>query len=66
MSSSPNQSAALVAALSVMSGRVDVCDLPTHQKEALGIDFDPKNSIALNSEALMLIEDFVYCMIMGE
>lgn len=44
------------AALSVVSGRVDVGELSSAQRSELGIDFDPKNSVAERDAALRQVE----------
>lgn len=51
-----SESLAFRAALSVLSGRVDVCDLPSSSKKSLGIGFDPKNSIQARNSALECVE----------
>lgn len=52
-------------ALSILSGRVDVCDLSGAERHAVGIHFDPKGSVALRNEALILIEGIVAKRIQG-
>lgn len=49
----------LAIALSVLSGRKDVCDLDGYDRLACGITFDPKNSVELKNEALILLEEIV-------
>lgn len=47
------------AALSVLSGRVDVCDLGSVDRRALGITFDPKDSVEVRDRALRLVEQCI-------
>ena len=47
------------AALSVMSGRVDVGELSSAQRSELGIEFDPKNSVRDRDAALRCVEQSV-------
>lgn len=49
----------LSIALSVLSGRKDVCDLDYNDRIVCGITFDPKNSVELKNEALILLEEIV-------
>jgi len=53
------------ASLSVLSGRVDVCDLKSVEKKALGIVFDPKNSIRERNAALERVECCVAQVVLG-
>lgn len=56
---------AFQASLSVLSGRVDVCDLKSAEKKALGIGFDPKNSIQARNAALQCVECCVAQVVLG-
>lgn len=52
-------------ALSILSGRVDVGELGCSAREALGIGFDPKTSIAARNESLEIVENCVAQVILG-
>lgn len=47
------------AALSVVSGRVGVCDLSSAQRQELGIESDPKDSVADRDAALRRVEQCI-------
>ena len=53
------------AALSVLSGRVDVCDLSYSARKSLGILFDPKTSIVARGEALECVENRIAQVILA-
>ena len=56
---------ALKAVLSVISGRVNVCDLTRDQRESLKIFFNPKISVFANDDALRMVEQCLFEALMS-